>query len=244
MIHALRQANALSKCLFALSASVFVFACQDWRILTAHVLVLFGLLALSRDLDRCVLLILLAFVGSMPVWCLLFILGGVEKAGSWREGVPLALDWFLLYALRLLVVVLVDILLVKWTTFSNLTTSLRSLRLPGSLVLFASTVVNILPTIFSMAMHVIEVQRCRGFDPKQLLRPWNFLPLFVPIFLAQLKRATELALSLELRGLGVSAKLPPPRLRPRLGDLLFVAVAVAIWFTPFSLPGPGGLPSP
>lgn len=230
MIAMLKNASAVGKCLFALSLSAYVFYCQDWRVLAGLVVVLVGLLFASRDLDRMAWLIVVVFVGSLPVLLLLFILGGVERAATWQEGIWLGLGWLSLFALRLLVLALADLLVVKWTTFSDLLLSLRGLRLPGRVVLFLSTVVTMIPNVFSLAMHVVEVQRCRGFAPKKLFNPKNFLPLFVPVFLAQMKRSTDLALSLELRGISGETFTGGPRLRPRVGDAVLAAAAILIWF--------------
>ncbi len=230
MISLLRRSTVLGKCAFAISLSVYAFYCQDWRILVGLTLILVALLAFSGDWDRSVWLVFGAFVASLPTLLLIFILGGVEKAPTWQEGVLLGLDWLSVFALRLFLLVLADILIVKWTTFSELLLSLRSLRLPGKVVLFLSTLVTLLPNVFSMAMHVVEVQRCRGFAPKKLLNPKNFLPLFVPVFLAQMKRSTDLALSLELRGISGQSLGQGARLSLHTGDILFLAAAVLVWF--------------
>ncbi|EKO41110.1 MAG: ABC-type cobalt transport system, permease component CbiQ [Solidesulfovibrio magneticus str. Maddingley MBC34] len=234
MTTVLRQASALSKCAFAVSLSVYAFACPDWRILVGVNLLLAGLLAASRQFDRIVWLALGVCVASLPTLAALFLLGGVEKADTWREGLVLGLSWLAVFELRLLVMLLADILVVKWTTFSDLLLSLRALRLPGKLVLFCSALVTLLPSVFSLAAHVVEVQRCRGFDPKRLRNPKNFLPLFIPVFLAQLRRSTDLALSLELRGISGAPPARASRLTLGVGDTALLAAAVAVWLLPLS----------
>ncbi len=232
MTAVLRRASALSKCAFAVSLSVYAFACPDWRILVGVNLLLAGLLAASRQFDRIVWLALGVCVASLPTLSVLFLLGGVEKAATWREGLMLGLSWLAVFELRLLVMLLADILVVKWTTFSDLLLSLRALRLPGKLVLFCSALVSLLPSVFSLAAHVVEVQRCRGFDPKRLRNPKNFLPLFIPVFLAQLRRSTDLALSLELRGISGAPPARASRLALGMGDAVLLAAGVAVWLLP------------
>jgi energy-coupling factor transport system permease protein len=232
MTAVLRRASALSKCAFAVSLSVYAFACPDWRILVGVNLLLAGLLAASRQFDRIVWLALGVCVASLPTLSVLFLLGGVEKAATWREGLMLGLSWLAVFELRLLVMLLADILVVKWTTFSDLLLSLRALRLPGKLVLFCSALVTLLPSVFSLAAHVVEVQRCRGFDPKRLRNPKNFLPLFIPVFLAQLRRSTDLALSLELRGISGAPPARASRLALGMGDAALLAAGVAVWLLP------------
>ncbi len=137
--------------------------------------------------------------------------------------------------LRVLIMVLVDLLVVKLTSFSTMLLSLRGLHLPGGVVLFISALVSMLPNILAMALRVIEVQRCRGFELKKMLRPSSLLPLFIPVFLAQMRRSTDLALSLELRGVSGEALVRGARLTVGAGDLLFVVAAALVWIGPISL---------
>ncbi len=225
----LRRAAAPSKFVFALSLCAYTFMCQDWRVLAAIIVVLAGLLIVSDAWDRMVWLLFGVFILGLPTLLVLFILGGVEKAGSWTEGTLLGLGWLGLFSLRLFVMVLVDVLVVKWTGFSDMLLSLRGLGLPAKVVLFVSAMVGILPRAFALASQVIEVQRCRGLSPKKLLRPRHLLALFVPVFLIQMRRATDLALSLELRGIAAGAAAAG--LRPAFGpgDAVFLAAAVLVW---------------
>ena len=229
MVRSLRRASAVSKFLFAISLCAYAFLCEDWRILLGLVVAVSGLLLVSGVWDRSVSLIFGVSVLGLPTLLLLFLLGGIEKASNWREGVLLGLAWLGVFSLRLLIVLLVDVLMVKWTNFSDMLLSLRSLGLPGKAVLFVSALTSLLPAMFAMSLRVVEVQRARGFEAKRLVRPSQFLPLFVPVFLAQMRRATELALSLELRGL--AGDRPEAVVRPPLcvGDACFCLAAVLPW---------------
>lgn len=230
MIATLKRSSALGKCFFALSLSAYAFYCQDWRVLLGLIVLLAGALALAGDWDKSVWVMFVVFAASLPTLLFIFLLGGVEKAPTWREGVLLGLSWLSVFSLRLFLLVLADIMVVKWTTFSDLLLSLRGLRLPGKAVLFVSTLATMVPNVFSLAMHVITVQRCRGFTPKRLVNPKNFLPLFVPVFLAQVKRSTDLALSLEMRGISGDALARGARVRLTPGDALLGVAAILIWF--------------
>jgi energy-coupling factor transport system permease protein len=232
MTGTLRQASAVSKFVFAISLCAFSFSCSDWRILVAIILVLAGLLVVSGEWDRSVTVVFGIFLLGMPTLLALFLLGGVEKAATWQEGVWLGLGWLGLFSLRLFVLIFVDLLIVKWTTFSNMLLSLRGFGLPGKAVLFISTLVGILPRVFALGLHVVEVQGCRGLESKRLLRPRNLLALFVPVFLIQMRRATELALSLELRGLTAEGAEAGRLLTFGVGDALFLMAAVLVWAGP------------
>ena len=232
MIRRLREANALSKILCAVSLCAYAFACQDWRVLAGLVAGLLVFMLLVREFDRTLWLVAVLVVTGMPVILLLCLLGGIEKAPTWREGIILGATWYGLFSLRLVVVVLSDLLVVKLTSFSNLILSLRSLRLPSRVVLFASALVSMLPNILSMALRVIEVQRCRGFEAKRMLRPSSFLPLFIPVFLAQMRRSADLALSLELRGISAGSFGSAGRFTFGGGDALFYAAGLLVWSQP------------
>jgi energy-coupling factor transport system permease protein len=231
----LHRASALSKVVFAVSICAYAFVCPDWRILAVYVLGLVAVLALTGELDRIVLLLVGLMIGSMPVLLVLFLLGGMEKAATWQEGIWLGLGWMGVFTLRLLIMVLADLLVIKLTSFSNMILSLRGLHLPGWVVLFVSALMSMLPNICGMALRVIEVQRCRGFEVKQLLRPSNFLPLFIPVFLAQMRRSSDLALSLELRGVSREALGQGGRLVFGGGDALFFMAAILVWVGPVSM---------
>lgn len=228
----LRRASAVSKFAFAISLCAYAFTCPDWRVLAAIILILAGLLVVSGEWDRSVTVVFGIFLLGLPTLLLLFLLGGVEKAATWREGVQLGFEWLGIFALRLFVLVFADLLVVKWTTFSNMLLSLRGLGLPGKAVLFVSTLVGVLPRVFRLALHVVAVQGCRGLETRRLARPRNLLALFVPVFLIQMRRATDLALSLELRGIASGAAAAGRGAAPGAGDALFFAAAVLVWAGP------------
>lgn len=230
----LRRANAASKGLFAISLCAYSFVCPDWRLLLGFMVVLLAVLAWMGEFDRLVWIVFGVCLAGMPMLLVLFLLGGVEKAGNWRDGVWLGLGWMGVFYLRLWIMVLADLLLVKLTSFSNMILSLRGLRLPGSVVLFVSALVSMLPNILSMALRVVEAQRCRGFETRRMLRPRSFLPLFIPVFLAQMRRSADLALSLELRGVSGDNLKRGGQLSLGVGDLVFVVAAVLVWVGPIS----------
>ncbi len=234
MTELLRRANAASKGLFAISLCAYAFVCPDWRVLVAFLVALVALLYFTGEFDRLALLLFGVCLAGLPMLTVLFILGGVEKAATWQEGVWLGLGWMGVFYLRLWIMVLADLLVVKLTSFSNMILSLRGLRLPGVVVLFVSALVSMLPNILAMALRVVEVQRCRGFETRKMLRPSSFLPLFIPVFLAQMRRSADLALSLELRGVSGDTMQRGGQLSLGAGDIVFVAAAVLVWVGPIS----------
>jgi energy-coupling factor transport system permease protein len=229
VLRSLRRAGAVSKFLFAISLCAFSFVCEDWRVLAGIAAALSGLLLASGAWDRSVSLIFGVSVLGLPTLLLLFLLGGIEKTADWRQGLLLGLAWLGVFSLRLVIVLLADVLVVKWTSFSDMLLSLRSLGLPGKAVLFVSALTSLLPAMFAMGLRVVEVQRARGFETRRLVRPSQFLPLFVPVFLAQMRRASELALSLELRGLAGDGPGAAVRNPVCLGDAFFCCAAVLPW---------------
>ncbi len=232
MLAILRQASAASKFLFVLSLCLFAFSLDDWRALLAINLVLAAILCMGRLWDKSVSLIFLAFFLGLPALSLIFLLGGIEEAPTWREGLTRGLQWLLVFALRLFVLVLADILVVKLTSFSNMVLSLRAIRLPDKITLFVSTLVGLMPRVFALGMHVLEIQRSRGLEPRKLIYPRNLLALFTPVFLMQMRQASDLALSLELRGVAANPTGGVKGPRFGVGDTVFLLAGVLIWTGP------------
>ena len=72
MTRLLRQANAVSKGLFAISICTYAFLCPDWRILVGLGVGLLLVLGLTGELDRIVLLLVGVFLAALPMKGALF----------------------------------------------------------------------------------------------------------------------------------------------------------------------------
>ena len=181
----------------ALSCNVF------WIDSPAHLaLILGGLLLLFVGLRARLGFfkwLLLMSVAGVPFTVVVFWIAAAELTGDWRTALPLGLRDALRFVLRLKVVVFANILLVQTTSQRELTACLRSLRLPEGVVLFVSTVIRFLPLSYRECGRILQTQRCRGLRLRGLMDPRNLLPLVVPLLLSHMRRAHEMALSLEIR---------------------------------------------
>jgi energy-coupling factor transport system permease protein len=86
MTRLLRQANAVSKGLFAISICTYAFLCPDWRILVGLGGGLLLVLGLTGELDRIVLLLVGVFLAALPMLLCFSSWGGVEKGRQLADG--------------------------------------------------------------------------------------------------------------------------------------------------------------
>ena len=166
-----------------------------------------GLLAWRLGLSR-KLLRVLAWTALLPLpgLAILFLLAGREATGGWLPGAWWGLGKLAPYATRIAGLMLANLLFLEATPLPELLGALRRLPLPPRAALFAATLVRFLPSALQEALRVVEAQRCRGLARRRLLTPAGLLSLAVPLFLAQVRRSHDLALSLEIRGFALKER--------------------------------------
>ncbi len=160
-----------------------------------------------------ILAVVTGFVGlprGLPWLFLMFFLAGREATGSWRAALPWGIERLIPYALRIGDLVLANILFIRTTSLAAIVEALKALRLSETAVLYFSSILRFLPQILQEARRVVEAQRCRGLAKRRLLTPSGLLAVFVPLFLNQIQRSRDLAISLEIR----SSALSSGRLEP------------------------------
>jgi energy-coupling factor transport system permease protein len=101
---------------------------------------------------------------------------------------------------------LANLLFLQATPLPELMGLLGRLPIPAPAVLLLATLVRFLPTALQEVRRVVEAQQCRGLERWRLLTPSGLLSLAVPLFLAQIQRSHDLALSLEIRGYASSPR--------------------------------------
>jgi energy-coupling factor transport system permease protein len=153
-------------------------------------------LGLSRGMVRALAWIALA---PMPAYLVLFTIAGREAVGSWGPGLVWGLVRLAPYTLRVASLMLANLLLLRVMPLPELIGALRGLPIPDQAALFLATLLRFLPTTLQEARRVVEAQRCRGMERRRLLTPAGFLSLAIPLFLAQIQKSHDLALSLEIR---------------------------------------------
>jgi energy-coupling factor transport system permease protein len=138
------------------------------------------------------------------------------------------------FALRLLVIILANLLIMATTDPRQFARSLRGWWVPNEICLMFMTVLRFLPLAAGEVRRMLDAQRCRGFRVRRLWRPDAWLPLSVPVLVSSLHRAEGLAMSLELRGFssGIAslAQAQPWRLREYVlaGTCVVVCAVLAL----------------
>jgi len=152
---------------------------------------------------------LLAWTTLMPLpWmAVLFVLAGREATGTWSAGAVWGLVRLAPYGTRIGCLMLANLMFLNATPLPELMAVLRRLAIPDRIALFLMTLIRFLPSVLQEVRRVVEAQRCRGLERRRLLTPSGLLALAVPLFLAQIQKSHDLALSLEIRGYA-SSKQP------------------------------------
>lgn len=139
------------------------------------------------------------FVAGLPLLAIVFVLSGYEMFNEWGAAFKWGLINLLIFTLKIKSLVLMNIIIVRTTSVKDFTKAFRSMGFPDNVTLFMTTVIRFIPLSFEEVKRIIEIQKCRGFEMKQLINPKNFLPVFIPLFISHLKKSGELALTLEIR---------------------------------------------
>jgi len=199
-------ARTLARLALLVGLSLFLALVQGWIILAAAAGAL-AILALVLGLPRGTARLLVA-VGllGLPMLYLVFVLSGREATGAWAPAFRWGLVHMAPYSLRMGDLALANLLFIQVTSLAEIMEALKALRLPDPVVLFLSTVLRFMPQILLEARRVVDAQRCRGLTSRKLLTPPGLLAVFVPLFLGQVQRSRDLAISLEVRGAAFSCR--------------------------------------
>ncbi len=179
------------------AVSIYATLCNSVLALALLGLGLLALLATCSPSGKLLHVIFWLNLLGIPGSMVFFVAAGWEAAGS----LPGALRWAIvpaaLYTLRLECLVFANLVLVGTTTPRALF-ALGPRWLPSGFRTLLVTAVRFVPLTISEAIRIHQVQRCRGLR----LRLWSlrtWLPVLIPLFLAQMRRAHETALMLVVR---------------------------------------------
>lgn len=179
---------------------------QSWIFLAGVAGVLLVLALVLRMSGGVLRLLGMATLFGLPMVFLIFLLAGREATGSWRAAPLWGLVNMVPYTLRMGDLVLADLLFIRLTSLVEIMEALQALHLPEPFVLFMSTVIRFIPRIMQETKRVVDAQRCRGLTPRKMFRPSGLLGIFVPLFLGQIQRSRDLALSWEIRNASFSGR--------------------------------------
>lgn len=230
----LRRVQPLARLGLFLSLSLNAALATSYPALLLLTALAFGLLLAIGTHRKLFWFALLLFVSWLPITGILFASAGYTATGSFVAGLWLGGQWMGLYLLRLLCILVANLVVIAALSPRECIQTMQGLGLPPKVVIFFTILIRFMPASLEEARRIIDAQRCRGFRPKKLLNPLNFLPIMTPLFIAQLKRSQEMVLCLEVRHflLGASrsaVKLP----RLSLADVLVTLAAGLLFAVPY-----------
>ena len=162
------------------------------------------------------------FRGKTP---LLYILGYPFTLEGLLFGITLSL--------KVLCIVSSIPILTKTTTMSDLIGALAKIRMPYTLIFILATAMNFTDTVNEVYQNIKESQLLRGYSIDEM----NFLkratrgyaPLFIPLILLVLRKASTMDLAIEARAFGASRKrtyINEPKFTTN--DIIFISFMLII----------------
>ncbi len=173
----------------------------------------------------------LIFAMTMLIWTLfygpdgappLFVWGPIivsRTAPRFALGMALKLDCFLASG----------ILFLSVTRIEEFAYALTRLGLPYKVGFTMTMAFRLVPVFIDAAATVVQAQRCRGLDFARgslWERARRYVPIMVPVFMGALRRADQMAMTLDARGF--QARTPRTVLEPYRVRWLDMAVAALV----------------
>lgn len=183
-----------------------------------------------RNVYRLRYLFVLIFVTTVVIWTLFYGPDGAAPLWAWGPiTVSRTAPWFGLgMGLKLVCFLASGLLFLSVTRIEEFAYALTRLGLPYKVGFTMTMAFRLVPVFVASAVTVVQAQRCRGLDfdrgsPWQRIR--RYVPVMVPVFMGALRRADQMAMTLDARGFQASARRTV--LEPyQVGAADVVAVAV------------------
>jgi len=218
--------------MIAVFVSAFAVERPLWQLPILAVLVLLLLWTRSLpNLYRLRYLFILIFAMTLLIWTLFYGPDGQPPLLVWGPiVVSRTAPWFALgMALKLDVFLASGLLFLSVTRIEEFAYALTRLGLPYKVGFTMTMAFRLVPVFVEAAGTVIDAQRCRGLDFDRGT-PWErvrrYVPVMVPVFMGALRRADQMAMTLDARGF--QADTTRTVLEPHTVRWLDVAVAAAI----------------
>jgi energy-coupling factor transport system permease protein len=173
----------------------------------------------------------LIFAMTMMIWTLFYGPDGRPPLFAWGPiVVSHTAPWFALgMALKLDCFLASGLLFLSVTRIEEFAYALTRLGLPYKVGFTMTMAFRLVPVFVDAAATVVDAQRCRGLDFDRG-RVWErvrrYVPVMVPVFMGALRRADQMAMTLDARGF--QANTPRTVLEPYTVSWVDVAVAAAI----------------
>lgn len=228
----LNQINPLTKIAVGISITINAFLMTSHLALWALLIFMIACLLLGTSEKKTAGFYFVAMLSGAPLTLLLFILTGFEKTGTLAAGALWGLQSAGLFFMRIGLLLATNLVLIQSTSSKDLVAALRALGCSEKTTLFISSIIRYIPDTIQEGKRIFQVQRCRGLKIKNLYQPKKLLPLLVPLFISQMKRAHELALSLEIRHFHWQKAGTGVHLKWNARDYLAWVFALLIFFIP------------
>lgn len=176
-------------------------------------------------------LFVLGFVMTGLIWTFFYGPDGQPWLVAWGPiRISQTAPWFALgMALKLDGFLGAGILFLSVTRVEEFAYALTRLGLPYRVGFTMTMAFRLVPVFVDAAATVVQAQRCRGLDFEQgglWARARRYVPVIVPVFMGALRRADQMAMTLDARGF--QARTPRTALDPYRIRALDVAVAGAL----------------
>jgi energy-coupling factor transport system permease protein len=173
----------------------------------------------------------LIFVMTMSIWTVFYGPDGAPPLLAWGPiTVSRTAPWFGLgMALKLDCFLASGILFLSVTRIEEFAYALTRLGLPYKVGFTMTMAFRLVPVFVDAAASVVQAQRCRGldFDRGSLwARARRYVPVIVPVFMGALRRADQMAMTLDARGFQSST--PRTVLEPYAVSWVDLVVALAL----------------
>jgi energy-coupling factor transporter transmembrane protein EcfT len=200
--------NPLIKAILLAILTILIFITDQLALLLLLLLYILLFFRIGRIKTGGLKWLVIPFLMSLPLTYLVFIVSYWIDANDFYTGFSRGVFEASQFHLRILILILANILFIKTTDTRQLVHMLQVIHIPEIFILVLATVFRFFPILIDEGRRIIEVQRTRGIRPYHLLRPHHSLPLLIPLFIINMQRAQEMALSVRLRGSFINTQKP------------------------------------
>ena len=137
---------------------------------------------------------------GLPFILLIYILSALTGAATPSAAIFSGSIGAAGFILKIHYVLWANLFLVRTAEPRHIVLALRKLRMPGELCLMILVILRFFPVMFDEARAVYQAQCARGFELRRMLNPANWLPLAVPLVANVMKKSSDLAIVIELKG--------------------------------------------
>jgi energy-coupling factor transport system permease protein len=217
-------------------ASVFVAAFVTerplWQLpITATLAALLTWTGALANVYRLRFLFALIFAMTALIWTLFYGPDGAPPLAAWGPfTISRTAPWFALgMALKLDGFLAAGILFLSVTRIEEFAYALNRLGMPYRVGFTMTMAFRLVPVFVDAAATVVQAQRCRGLDFERgsvWERARRYVPIMVPVFMGALRRADQMAMTLDARGF--QARTPRTELETHPVRWLDAVVAAAL----------------